>query len=149
MRGRLEPLPLQRNDALVAAHVGALVDGEGEMALAEQLRGACGALRARGVQLFRIEAGEGAQPVGRVEVDDQHVDDAVAARLELEAAVELQRRAQQRGERGGFADCARDFRRITVIGEQHVERRPQPHEAAAHIERRHGERDDHVVRARV
>ena len=38
---------------------------------------------------------------------------------------------------------------IAVVGEQHVERGPQPHEAAAHVERRHGERDDHVVLARV
>ena len=39
MRGVFERAAVERDQALIAAHVGALVDGHGEMALAEQRAG--------------------------------------------------------------------------------------------------------------
>ena len=76
---------------MIAREIAAALDRESEMAMAEKIGGACAALCNRVVQSRCIEAGEGAQPVRRIEIDDDHVDDAVCARLHLETAVDLQR----------------------------------------------------------
>ena len=77
VRRLLEALAFERHDALVARRVRALVDGEGQMAVAEQL-GRAEAGRRVAASRVGIETREGAQPVGRVEIDDEHVDGAVA-----------------------------------------------------------------------
>ena len=106
MRGVFQTAAVERDQALVAAHVRALVDGHGEMALAEQRAGVLALLQARGV-----EARIGAQPVGRLEVDDQERHRAVGPGLQDEAAVEFQRRAEQRRQHDGLAEQLADRRR--------------------------------------
>ena len=96
-------------------------------------------------QLVGIEAGESAQPVGGVEIHHQHVDDAVAARLQLKAALELERGSQQSRQRRRLAECAGDGDRIAMVRQQYVERCAKPHDASAHVERDDGEGNDHVV----
>ncbi len=58
------------------------------------------------------------RPSGAVEIDDEHVDQAVAAGLQLQPAVEFQRRAEQHGERRRFAEKPRDRRRIIVLARE-------------------------------
>ena len=65
MRGVLEAAAVERDQALVAAHVGALVDGHGEMAVAEQRAGVGLAGRDRGGDARRVEARAGAHLAGR------------------------------------------------------------------------------------
>ena len=114
MGGRLEPLPFERNHALIARHVRSLVDRQGEMALAEQARPTTGG----GPRASRsgVETRKGPQLVGRVEIDDEHVDGAVRPRLQLEPPLDLQRRAEQGAERHGLADEATDRFGIAVLG---------------------------------
>jgi hypothetical protein len=99
VRGFFKALALQRDDALVARRGRALVDGHGEMALAEQFAGRDLVERDRLDELGLVDMGDGAEIIGRVEIDDHHRDGAVALGLELEAALELERRAEQDGER--------------------------------------------------
>ena len=56
------------------------------MPVAEHGHGIDAALGLGGGEFPGVETGEGAQPVGRVEIDDQHVGDAVGPRLQLETA---------------------------------------------------------------
>src|SRR4051794_35785935 len=84
VRGVFEAAALERDQALVAAHVGALVDGHGEVTLAEQIAGALAFLQAGGV-----EARISTQPIRRLEVDDEKGDRAVGPGLQDEAAFEL------------------------------------------------------------
>ena len=91
MRGVFETAAFERDQALIAAHVRALVDGHGEMAVAEQRAGILAVLQPR-----RVEPRIGAQPVRRLEIDDQERHRTVGLRLQDEAAVEFQRRAEQR-----------------------------------------------------
>ena len=65
VRGVLEVAALERDQALVAAHVGALVDGHGEMAVAEQRAGVGLARRDRGGDALLVEARAGAHLAGR------------------------------------------------------------------------------------
>ena len=143
VRRLLQPLPFESDDALVAARLGALVDGHGEDALAEQL----GRARAgrQGGDALPVEAREGTQPVGGVEVDDQHLDRAVRARLQLEAALELQGGAEQHGEGGRLADHARHGVRVVVPVQDRVERGAEPHDAAADVQSLDREGQDEIV----
>ena len=125
--------PSSGDDALVAGHVGALVDGEREMAAAEQLRRR-GAPRPTRGEPLGVEARIGAHAVGRLEIDDQHVDRAVGARLQLKAAFELQRSAQQDGQHDHLAHQPRHRRGIGVAFEDAVDDGPEAHDAAARIE---------------
>ena len=140
VRRRLQPLPFQRDDALVARGFTAAIDGEGEVAVAEQVA-VLGRLR----QALGIVAGEGADAVGRVEIDHQHVDEAVALRLQLEAPLHLQRGAEQHGEGRRLADEAGHRRRVLVLAQDVVDAGAEPHHAAAHVERLDGEGQDAVV----
>ena len=140
MRCLFEPLAVERDHALIARDIAALLDRERQMAPAEKLGS-----RRRCDQLRLVEARKCAQPVRRIEIDDDHVDNTVAARLQLQPAVRLQRRAKERRERRRLADKPRDRGRISMTGKNLVNRRPEPHKAAAHIERLDGEGEHNIV----
>ena len=144
VRGFLETLALQGHDALIAAAVGALVDGHGEIAGPQQLAGSRRGLPER-LEPVLVEPGGGAQAIRRVEVDDDHVDDAVGLGLQLEAPLELEGRAEHHGQRGRLADDARDPIGIAVAGDDGVDGGPETHDAPAHVERLDRERQDDVV----
>ena len=146
MGRRLQPLALERHDALVARHLGALVDRQGQMALAQQFGRA---QPPRRIEPRRVEAREGSEPVGRGEIHHQHVDDAVGLGLQLETALDLECRPQERRQGGGFADQARHGIRIAVLRQDMVDRRPEPDDPAADVERRDREGQDQVVVAKV
>ncbi len=145
MRGVGEIPAVQRDHALVAAAPLSLVDGHRQDALTDQLAGPRG-LAERGHPV-RVEPGIGAQPVRRVEIDHDHVDRPVGLGLELEAALELQRRAEKRGEGRRLADSARDGIRVAVAREDRVERGAEPDASAAHVQRLHGVGQHDVVGA--
>ena len=94
-----------------------------------------------------IEAGIAAKAIGRVEVDDDEVHRPIGLGLEDEAALELQRRADQRRQHHRLAEEAGDRRGIVVAVEDGVERRPEPDGAAAAIERLEREGHGDVVAA--
>ena len=115
VRGVLEAAAFERDQALVAAHVGALVDGHGEMAVAEQ-RAADRPCRPRS-RRRRASASKRAQArtlPGVREVDHQHAHRPVGLGLQDEAALELQRGAEQHGQHDGLAEQLGDRRRIVV-----------------------------------
>ena len=103
MRGVFEIAAFQRDQALVAAHVRALVDGHREMTLAEQRTEILTVLQPR-----RIEARIGAQPIRQLEIHDQERHRTVGLGLQDEAAVEFQGRAEQRRQHDGFAEQLAD-----------------------------------------
>ena len=65
MRGVLKRAAVERDQALIAAGVGALVDGHGEVALAEQRAGISLAGRDRGGDALFVEPRAGAHLAGR------------------------------------------------------------------------------------
>src|SRR5208283_2017039 len=107
MRSVLQSLALEGDDALIASHVAARLDAESQMAAAEEIV----ARRARAPAL--IETRQRPEIRRRVEVDEQHGNRSVAFRLQLEAALELQRRAEQRGEDHRLGKLLRD--RLGVV----------------------------------
>ena len=147
MRGLFEVAAFERHQALIAAHLRALVDGHGEMAVAEQLALARGAVGDRLVDARGIEAGAGPHLAGRGEIHHQHAHRSVALGLQDEAAVDLERRAEHDREHDRLAEQLRHRRRIVVAPQDGVDRRPEPHDAAAQIERLDRERQDGVVEA--
>ena len=137
---------VELDDALVALHVLALVDGEREHAAAQQLlRTVLGREATASASLLVVEAGIGAQRVRRREVGDQHVDRSVGAGLQDELAAELQRRAEQHGQHADLGEQARHRLGIVVARQDLVEHRPELDDAAAHVERSDLERHDMVV----
>ena len=115
----------------------ALVDGQRQDAAAEQLLRRGGAAGNRGVHPLLVEAGIGAQRLGRGKVGDQHVDRPVGAGLQDELAVELERGAEQNGQHDRLGQQPRDRLRIGMAGKNRVEHRPELDAAAAHVERAH------------
>ena len=85
-----------------------------------------------------VEAGITAQAIGRVKVDDDEVHRPVGLGLEDEAALELQRRADEGRQHHGFAEQARHRGRIIVAGEDRIERRPEADHATPAVEARRG-----------
>ena len=93
-----------------------------------------------------VEAGSGAQAVGRVEIDHDHLDRArrtwsaagsgprTSATSRAARSAPPPRRARARPRRGSRA------------GQDGVDRGPEPHDAAAHVERLDRERQNDVVR---
>lgn len=79
-----------------------------------------------------------ARSIGRIEIDDHHRDGAIALGPGLEAALELERSAEQDGERRRLAEHARDGLGIAMAIEDRIDRRAQPNDAAAHVEVGHG-----------
>ena len=117
-------LAVERDQALIAVHVGALVDGHGEVALAEQRaasRLACRDCRGHAVL---VEARAGAHFVGGDEIHDQHAHRTVALRLQNETAIDLQRRAQHHREHQRFAQELGDRLRIGVPRKDFVDDGP-------------------------
>ena len=103
VRRMLEVLAFERDDALVARRIRSLVDGHGEMAVAEQ-RARIGRARGHGGgDAGGVETGAGAHLARGGVVDDQHPHRPVALGLQDEAAFEFQRRAQQHGQHDGLA----------------------------------------------
>ena len=92
-----------------------------------------------------VEARAGAHLVGRDEIDDQHAHRPVGLGLQDEAALELQRGAEQHAEHDRFAEQLGDRLGIVVAGEDRVDGGPEPHDAAAQIEGGDLERQDRVV----
>ena len=105
-------------------------------------RSSPGAARAR---RDSVEPGQGAKVGGRVEIDEQHRDRPVALRLQLEAAFQLQRRAEQRSERHRLGDKPRHRLGIVMALEQIVDRRAEPHQPATGAERFDRERQNDIV----
>ena len=94
MRCIFQRAAIERDQALIAVHVRALVDGHREMTLTKQ-RGAIRlARRDHRCHAILIEARAGAHFAGRREVHDQHPHRTVALRLQNEAAVNLQGRTE-------------------------------------------------------
>ena len=145
MRGVLEVLAFERDDALVAGGVGPLVDGHGEMAAAEQRAGIGRARRDGGGDARGVEAGAGAHLAGRGVVDDQHPHRPVALGLQDEAALEFQGRAEQHREHDGLAQELGDGRRITMTRQDGVDGRAEAHDPPAQVERLDLKRQDGVV----
>ena len=73
--------------------------------------------------------------IRRLVVHHQERHRAVCLGLKNEAAFEFQRRAEQRRQHNRLAEQFADGRRIVVLGENVVQRRTEPHQAAAHVER--------------
>lgn len=97
------------------------------------------------IQRVLIEAGIGAHVLGCCKIRDQQVDRAVALGLDDQLAFELQRSAEQHGERDGFGQQPRDGGGIIVPAENGVEHRAELHGTAAHIQTFDLERQDMVV----
>ena len=145
VRGVFQRAAVERHQALVAAHVRPLVDGHGEMALAEQRAGVGLGRSDRRGDAVLVETGAGADLVGRGEIDDQHAHRAVALGLQDEAAVDLERRAEHHREHHRLAQQLGHRLGVGVAFENLVDERPQPHHAAAQVERGDLERHDGVV----
>ena len=134
---------------------GALVDGEGEIAAAEQLAAAGdGSARAAGLELLRLGAGIAAQRAGVGAVGEQHRHGAVALGLHAERAAEFQRRGERRRQRQRLAESRGHGRMVVVAGQQRVGERAEPDQAAAHrparqVERRDAARHDDVGHRRA
>jgi len=109
-------------------------------ALAEQIAGALAFLQPLGV-----EAGIGAEPIGRLEVDDKKGNRAIGPGLQDEAAFEFQGRAEQSRQDDSLAEQLADRGRIIVSGEDVVECGTEPGQPAAQIERVDLERQHGVV----
>jgi len=89
----------------------------------------------------------GAHPAGRGEIDHQHTHRPVALGLQNETALELQGGAQHDGEHDGFAKKLGDRQRVVVAAEDGIDRRSEPYDAAAQIERADLERQDRIIDA--
>jgi hypothetical protein len=74
--------------------------------------------------------------IRRLEIHDQERHRTVGLGLQDEAAVEFQRRAEQRRQHDRLAEQLADRGRIIVLGQDVVERGAEPGQAAAQIERR-------------
>ena len=100
MRRSLEALPFERDDALIAVHLAARIDGERHWP--RPSRSSPGG-RSRASP---CRTGERAQVRGRVEIDQQHVDWTVALRLQLKRP-SISGSAERRGERHRLRDQLR------------------------------------------
>ena len=140
MRGVFETAAVERHQSLIAAHVRALIDGHGEMPLAEQRAGILAILEPRQHRSAHRRAA-----VRRLEIHDQERHRAIGLGLQDEAAIELQGRAEQGRQHDRFAEQLADGRRVIVLGQDIVERGAEPGQAAAQIERVDLERQHRVV----
>ncbi len=140
MRGVFQATAFERHHALIAAHVGPLIDGHGEMPAAQQCAGVLAL-----PEPLRIEPRIGAQTVRGLEVHDHERHRAIGLGLQNEAALEFQRRAEQRRQHDRLAEQLADRRRIIVLGQDIVERRAEPGQTSAQIERIDLERQHRVI----
>ena len=147
MLGRLgQAAAFQRHDPLVALAGQSLIEGDRQIALAEQGEER-GLARLLGEPLG-IEADIAAQLAVPIIADEQVDDAALGLGLEGELAARiLQRRAEQGGEHEGLAQRARDRGGIIVGGQYLAEHRPEPDQPPARVAG--GEREaDGIVQAR-
>ena len=145
MRRMLEVLALERDDALVARRIRALVDGHGEMAVTEQRARIGRARRHRRRHPGGVEAGAGAHLARGGVVDDQHPHRPVALGLQDEPSFEFQRRPQQHGQHDGLAQELGHGDGVVVPRQDGVDGGAEAHHAAAQVERLDLERQDGVV----
>ena len=145
MRGVLQVLALERDQALMAGGVGTLVDGHGEMARAEQRAAVILAGSDCSGDAVLVETGQGAHLAGCGVVDHQHAYRPVALGLQDETAFELKHRTEQDREHDCLAQEPRDRRGIGVPAQNGVDRRTKPQHAPTQIESRHFKRQDRVV----
>ncbi len=123
-RAQGEGLALDRGDALVAFHVGALVDRHQEQALAEQGLGAGTREAAASPRHpILIVPAIAAQGPGGVVVGHYIGHRPVALGLDDQAAFELQARAHQRRQRAGLAQQIGHGFGIVMAGQDLVDRR--------------------------
>ena len=73
--------------------------------------------------------------LGRGEIDHEHAHRPVALRLQDETAFEFERRAKHDREHDRLAEQLGDRQRVIVVAQDGIDRRPEPHDAAAQIER--------------
>ncbi len=129
----------ERHDALIALGMLALVDREGEPAVAEQARHvALGRFRTaaqRHGELPGIELGIAAQRTIRREIGDQQADRAIAGDLQGEDAVILERRGERTAQHHRLGQRPRHGERIAVAPDHRIQRRAETHEAAAYAQR--------------
>ena len=92
-----------------------------------------------------VEARIGAQAIRRLEIHDQKRHRAVSPGLQDEAAIEFQRRAEQRRQHDRFAEQLADGGGIIVLGQDFVERGAEPGQPAAQIEGADLERQRRIV----
>ena len=147
MRHLLEGVAFEGNDPLVAVHMGALIDGHGEMTFAEQFARMRATLGDCPLEHVRIETRVAAQAIGRVEIDDDEVDRPIGLRLQDELALEFQRGADEGGQHHRFAQQPGDRLGVIVAAQDRIERLPEPDGAAAAIEAFQRKRDRDVVPA--
>ncbi len=125
MRGLFEVAAFQRHEALIAAHVRALIDGHGEMAVAEEFSGVGGVGGNGRRDPLGVETGAGPHVAGRGEIDHQHAHRSVALGLQDEAAVDFEARAEHDREHDRLAEQLGHRRRIIVTGQDGIDRRRQ------------------------
>ena len=143
--GLFQALPVERDDALIARRIGALVDGHGEMALAQQFAGRDRLRVDRRREPVGVVAGHGTVAIGCVEIDDQHRDRPIALGLELETPLAFERGAEHDGQRRRLGEDARDGLGIMMPLQDLIERGTKPDDPAAYVEIRHGEGQHPVV----
>ena len=148
-RHRGERAAVDRDDTLMPI-VAALIDGEREIAGAEQRIGCGGGLffeQCR--QHIRVRTRVAAQRPGVGAIGQQHVHRAIALGLQTEGAAEFQRRGQPGRQSQCLAHQLRDHGVVAMPGQQRVGQaaeadKPPPHRAVREEERHHATRDDDV-----
>ena len=140
MRGVFQAAAFERHHPLIAAHVRTLIDGHGKMPASDQRAGILALL-----EPLRIEPRIGAQAIRRLEVHDHERHRTIGLGLQNEAALEFQRRAEQRRQHDGLAEQLADRRRIIVLGQDIVERGAEAGQTSAQIERIDLERQHRVI----
>ena len=145
MRGVLEVFAFERDQTLITARVRALVDRHRQMTMPQELPWTILAGRHGGRHALLVEARTAAHASRRAEIDHQHPHRPVGLRLQDEAALELEHRAEHHGEHDGFPQEPRHRGGIGVAAQDGVDKRPKLHHAATHVEFLHRERQDGVV----
>ncbi len=129
---------LERHDALIALLRQRLVEGDGEIALAEQSGEV--AMARKLAEPVGVEADIAPQLAAAIVADEQIDDPALGLRLDGELALGLlEHRAEQGGQHQRLGQDAGDRRRIIVRREDLVEQRPEPHQPAARVAAGNGE----------
>ena len=136
----------ERDDALITLGMLALIDGEREIAGADQMRHReCGVGAELG-ELGHVELRIAADRAGGGDVGDHHADRPVALGLEREDALVFERARQRHGERDRLAQHGGNRRRIGMALQDGVDNRSQSHQPSAQAEGVDLERLDDVVR---
>ena len=146
--------PRQLDDPLVAVGVLALIDSKGDIALAEQARHRqLGRARLdrpcpgqHDVQLCRIVLGIAAHSTIGRHIRHDHPDRPVALGLKGKDAVIFEGAGEQHGKGDRLSEHRRDRLGIGVLRQDAVDRRAEPHQAAAQRERIDLKRLDQIIR---